>query len=126
MNLRHFAPRLYPALVVLVIQGLLLAWALHVEGGDPLALARLGTRFSQGDPQGTEASPAASESSRGGAPVLAATSPLSRRTVTGDKLDPTGRTALPLESRPLPQVGVNASAADEALRLRAFARAPHA
>ena len=70
-----------------------------------------------GDPQGTEASPAASESSRGGAPVLAATSPLSRRAVTGDELDPTGRTALPLESRPLPQVGVNASAAAESLHL---------
>jgi hypothetical protein len=54
VNLRHFAHRLHPALVVLVIQGLLLAWALHVEGGDPLALAQLGTRFSQGDPQGTE------------------------------------------------------------------------
>lgn len=70
-----------------------------------------------GDPQGTEASPAASESSRGGAPVLAATSPRSRRAVTGDELDPTGRTALPLESRPLPQVGVNASAAAESLHL---------
>lgn len=54
MNLRDLFRRIHPAWVVLVIHLLLLAWALHVEGGDPLAFARLGTRFSQGDPQGTE------------------------------------------------------------------------
>lgn len=70
-----------------------------------------------GDPQGTEAAPAASESSRGGSPVLAASSPRSQRALTGDELDPSGRAALPLESRPLPQVGVNASAAAETLHL---------
>ena len=70
-----------------------------------------------GDPQGTEPSPAASDSSRGGSPVLAMASPRSRSTVTGDELEPDARAALPLESRPLPQVGVNASAASESLHL---------
>jgi protein TonB len=71
-----------------------------------------------GDVQGTETSPAASDSSRGGSPVLAANSPQSRRAVTGEELEPSGRAALPVESRPLPQVGVNASAAEESLHLR--------
>lgn len=71
-----------------------------------------------GDVQGTEASPAASDSSQSGSPVLAANSPGSRRAVTGEELEPTGRAALPVESRPLPQVGVNASAAEESLHLR--------
>jgi len=46
--------KVHPALVVFLVQLLLLGWALQTEGGDPLALARLGTRFSAGDPQGTE------------------------------------------------------------------------
>jgi protein TonB len=71
-----------------------------------------------GDVQGTETSPAAAESSRGGSPVLAASSPRSRRAVTGEEPEPSGRAALPIESRPLPQVGVNASAAAESLHLR--------
>jgi protein TonB len=71
-----------------------------------------------GDVQGTETSPAASDSSRGGSPVLAANSPQSQRAVTGEELEPSGRAALPVESRPLPQVGVNASAAEESLHLR--------
>lgn len=40
-----------PALVLLVAT-LLVGWAISQAGGDALALARLGTRFSQGDPQG--------------------------------------------------------------------------
>jgi periplasmic protein TonB len=71
-----------------------------------------------GDVQGTEAAPAASDSSQSRSPVLAANSPGSRRAVTGEELEPTGRAALPVESRPLPQVGVNASAAEESLHLR--------
>jgi protein TonB len=71
-----------------------------------------------GESQGTEPSPAASDSSRGGSPVLAAESPRSRRAVAGDDLEPDARAALPLESRPLPQVGVNASAASESLHLQ--------
>jgi len=71
-----------------------------------------------GDVLGTETLPAASESSRGGSPVLAVNSSRSRRAVTGEELEPTGRAALPVDSRPLPQVGVNASAAEESLHLR--------
>jgi protein TonB len=70
-----------------------------------------------GDARGTDTSPAATESSRGGSPVLAATAPRSRRAVSGDELEPTGPAALPVESRPLAQVGVNASAAAESLHL---------
>jgi hypothetical protein len=44
-----FAP---PALV-LFISALVVLVALLQSGGDPLSLARLGTRFSSGDPQGT-------------------------------------------------------------------------
>jgi protein TonB len=36
----------------------------------------------------------------------------------GDELERAESTAVPIESRPLPQVGVHASAAEEALRLR--------
>lgn len=54
MNLRNPARWVHPALVVLIVQLMLLAYALVVEGGDPLALARLGTKFSAGDPQGSE------------------------------------------------------------------------
>jgi len=32
----------------------LVVWVLAQEGGDPLAMARIGTRYSQGDPSGTE------------------------------------------------------------------------
>lgn len=45
---------LHPALLTLVVLALL-QWAVIAgAGGDPLALARLGTRFSQGDPHGSE------------------------------------------------------------------------
>jgi len=70
-----------------------------------------------GDPQGTDPSPVASDSSRGGSPVVATVSPRSRRAMAGDQPEPEARAALPLESRPLPQVGVNASAASESLHL---------
>jgi hypothetical protein len=43
-----------PALVVLLVALLLVASAIWKEGGDPLALARIGTRFSQGEPGGSE------------------------------------------------------------------------
>lgn len=42
-----------PALLVLAVMVLVVAGVIHSAGGDPLALARLGTRFSQGDPNGT-------------------------------------------------------------------------
>ena len=43
-----------PALVVLLVALLLAAATIWKVGGDPLALARIGTRFSQGDPGGSE------------------------------------------------------------------------
>jgi hypothetical protein len=43
-----------PALVTLLITGLIVAVVILDAGGDPLALARLGTRFNAGDPEGTD------------------------------------------------------------------------
>lgn len=43
-----------PALITLFALLLIVAVVLVSEGGDPLAFARLGTRFSVGDPSGTE------------------------------------------------------------------------
>lgn len=45
--------KLAPAIVMFLAAILLSAWAILRVGGDPLALARLGTHFSQGDPNGT-------------------------------------------------------------------------
>ena len=43
-----------PAFVTLLASTFLVAATIIRAGGDPLILARIGTRFSQGDPQGTE------------------------------------------------------------------------
>jgi hypothetical protein len=43
-----------PTIVVLLAAALMAVVTVYSAGGDPLALARLGTRFSQGDPQGSE------------------------------------------------------------------------
>ena len=45
---------LSPAAVTLLVMLLVVAAVIAGEGGDPLALARLGTRFAEGDPLGTE------------------------------------------------------------------------
>jgi hypothetical protein len=45
---------LAPALVTLVAMLLLVSLVLASEGGDPLTLARLGTQYSLGDPEGTQ------------------------------------------------------------------------
>lgn len=45
---------LSPAFVTLLAAMILVAVTIVRAGGDPLILARIGTRFSQGDPQGTE------------------------------------------------------------------------
>lgn len=44
----------HPAVITLVVMVILVAGFIGQAGGDPLALARLGTRFSLGDPGGTE------------------------------------------------------------------------
>jgi hypothetical protein len=43
-----------PATVTFLILTVFIALVIHSAGGDPMTLARLGTRFSQGDPNGTE------------------------------------------------------------------------
>jgi len=50
----NWRTRLGPALVVLLVAALLTGVVIWRAGGDALALARLGTQFSEGDPQGTE------------------------------------------------------------------------
>ncbi len=44
----------HPALITLVVLTLVVGGVIFQAGGDPLALARLGTRYSQSDPGGTE------------------------------------------------------------------------
>ncbi len=46
--------RLAPTLVITLAAALFVLWAILRANGDPLALARLGTQFSQDDPNGTE------------------------------------------------------------------------
>jgi hypothetical protein len=43
-----------PALVVLLISSLIVCAEIWRHSGDPLALVRIGTHFSQGDPNGTQ------------------------------------------------------------------------
>lgn len=53
--MKRIAPLLLsPASVTLLAATLLVVAAIALAGGDPLVLARLGTRFSNGDPQGSE------------------------------------------------------------------------
>ncbi len=52
--MRHHKPWLTPTLVVVVVCVVYVAGVLLSSGGDPLAFVLLGTRFSEGDPQGTE------------------------------------------------------------------------
>ena len=47
---RSFGPALTTTVALLILAGLVIIRT----GGDPLALARLGTRYSHGDPAGTE------------------------------------------------------------------------
>jgi hypothetical protein len=49
-----FLTSLGPALVILLVGLLVVAIAVWRLGGDPLGLARIGTRFSERDPNGTE------------------------------------------------------------------------
>lgn len=52
--MRLWKKYLSPTGLTLLVGIALVAITLLVNGGDPLALARLGTRFSDGDPQGSE------------------------------------------------------------------------
>jgi protein TonB len=71
-----------------------------------------------GEERGDAYAEQASESSAGSSQLLASTSQRSRQVQTGDPLQRAESAAVPIESRPLAQVGLNATAADEALRLR--------
>ena len=71
-----------------------------------------------GEPGGEAFAPPASNTAAGGTRVLASSSQQARHVQAGDELERAESTAVPIESRPLPQVGVHASAAEEALRLR--------
>jgi protein TonB len=71
-----------------------------------------------GEERGDTYAEQASESSIGSSQLLASMSQRSRQLQAGDQLQRAESAAVPIESRPLAQVGLNASAADEALRLR--------
>jgi len=71
-----------------------------------------------GEEQGDAYTEQASESSVGKSQLLASTAQRSRQVQAGDQLERFESAAVPIETRPLAQVGVNATAADEALRLR--------
>ena len=71
-----------------------------------------------GEERGDAYAEQASESSIGSSQLLASMSQRSRQLQAGDQLQRAESAAVPIESRPLAQVGLNASAADEALRLR--------
>jgi protein TonB len=82
----------------------------------PEASARL--LEHEGETSGESFTPPAATAVAGGTQLLATTSRQGRQAPTGAELEPAAADAVPIESRPLPQVGVNASAADETLRLR--------
>jgi protein TonB len=82
----------------------------------PEASARL--LEHEGQPNGEAFTPPAATTAKGGSPLLASSTAQGRRVPAGDEVERSESAAVPIESRPLPQVGVNASAADETLRLR--------
>ena len=71
-----------------------------------------------GEERGDAFAEQASKSSVGSSQLLASSAPRSRQVQAGDELERFESAAVPIETRPLAQVGVNATAADEALRLR--------
>jgi protein TonB len=71
-----------------------------------------------GEAQGRSLSPPATAATRGEVAVLAARTPRGRHSTADEATDEPAPESRPLESRPLAQVGANASAADEMLRLR--------
>ena len=82
----------------------------------PEASARL--LEHSGETGGEAFTTAASSTAQGGSRLLATDTPRGRVVPAGDDLERLEPEAVPIESRPLPTVGVNASAADATLRLR--------
>jgi protein TonB len=70
-----------------------------------------------GDTQGTAFTDPPASSVRGGSRMVVSDAGRGRRVLAGEAVEQTEPEAVPIESRPLPTVGVNASAADETLRL---------
>ena len=71
-----------------------------------------------GDTQGTAFTAPSASSVQGGSRMVVSDAGRGRRVLAGEAVEQTEPEAVPIESRPLPTVGVNASAADETLRLR--------
>ena len=71
-----------------------------------------------GEAQGSSFSPPALEASRRGVAVLVTPTPRGRHSTADETEELSAPDARPLESRPLAQIGANASASDETLRLR--------
>jgi len=72
---------------------------------------------NRGEPLGESLAEEQARTEVGGSQLLASASERSRRSVAGEE-QRVESSSVPLEARPLPQVGVNTSAAEEALRLR--------
>jgi protein TonB len=73
---------------------------------------------NEGLPEGDTLEPEASTATNGGAPLLSWKARDATFAWTGVESPRSAAAQVPLESRPMPQIGVNALAADEALHLR--------
>jgi len=82
----------------------------------PEASARL--LEHSGETRGEAFTAPSASSTQGGSRMLLSDAARGRRVQAGEEVEQSEPEAVPIESRPLPTVGVNASAADEALRLR--------
>jgi len=82
----------------------------------PEASARL--LEHSGETGGESFTAPSASSTQGGSRMLLSDAAHGRRVQAGEEVEQSEPEAVPIESRPLPTVGVNASAADEALRLR--------
>ena len=82
----------------------------------PEASARL--LEHSGETRGEAFTAPSAASTQGGSRMLLSDTARGRRVQAGEEIEQSEPEAVPIESRPLPTVGVNASAADEALRLR--------
>jgi protein TonB len=82
----------------------------------PEASARL--LEHSGETGGESFTAPSASSTQGGSRVLLSDAARGRRVQAGEEVEQSEPEAVPIESRPLPTVGVNASAADETLRLR--------
>jgi len=82
----------------------------------PEASARL--LEHSGEVRGEAFTAPSTSSSQGGSSVLVSDAGRGRRVLAGEEVEQSQPEAVPIESRPLPTVGVNASAADATLRLR--------